>query len=267
MKAQLADPITDLNVLAERITNDLWWISQKVDGHRKIGLVAGGKAMALNRNGQPTSIPETVLKVLRTLPDCILDGELVDGMYHVFDLIEWTAEGITTATHYRQRQEALDGLSKGFYGHVQRLPVARDTETKFALVKRVIEHGGEGVMLNCVDGPYQQGPGRSRWVWKYKFRKDCDVHLTDRYVDGHDNFGMTVYTSEGEPVYVGEVTAQAGDGAILQVGDVATVTYLYAVHPHRPRLVQPTLPKKRTDKLPSECHVDQIIFTNKTVLA
>ena len=120
-------------------------------------------------------------------------------------------------------------------------------------------------MIRDRDAIYTPGL-RSPGILKAKFVKTVDCVVLGLRRNGKDNVVIGLHDADGTMVDIGEVTGLAGDGNTLKVGEVCEVQYLYAVDPLRPRLVQPTRPTRRTDKTPDECTLDQIQFTDKTVL-
>jgi hypothetical protein len=52
----------------------------------------------------------------------------------------------------------------------------------------------------------------------------------------------------------------------VKPGDIIEVAYLYANNCKAPRLYQPRLYRVRDDKTPPECTIDQLKFTNKSVM-
>jgi hypothetical protein len=135
-----------------------------------------------------------------------------------------------------------------------------------ALVRAVLQVGGEGIIVRDQEAPYESGR-RTSALRKAKFIKTMDVVVTARGRDGKDNLSIGVYDGD-RLVDLGTVTAMAGDGPTLQVGQVCEVRYLYAhLSPDGPRLIQVTMPRLRTDKLPAECTLDQARWLSRTVVS
>jgi hypothetical protein len=120
--------------------------------------------------------------------------------------------------------------------------------------------GFEGVIFRRLDAGYIQK--RSSNLLKYKFRHDADCVVTALGTKGKANMALGLMSC-GSLVDVGECSALTGDQHRIRVGDVVTVTYLYASSDRR--LVQPTKPRLRRDKDPADCTIDQLFYPTKTV--
>jgi hypothetical protein len=155
------------------------------------------------------------------------------------------------------------------------LPVHTGGDVKVALVSAAEKEQREGVMLRHVSAPYRSG-GRSSQLLKCKFTKECDAIVIDTNTNGHENVELALLDPElkfpSAPGYpegilpVGSASA-IGKRPRPQKLDVWEVRYLYCVDPQAPRLYQPRLMQKRTDKGIEECLVDQLAnsFTDKTL--
>lgn len=279
MRPMLADSIS-VEDLPLYCTNDKFMTEQKVDGHRKLVTVDNGTVTVAGRNGQPTDLT-AIDEFRRVNGRFTFDGEqLPGGRFVIFDLVEGGIM-VTPRSPASFRRDVLDKLFAAWNPgpSVQLLPCARTSAEKLTMVRRLIERKAEGVILRHVDGLYLPGV-RSQKLLKAKFVKDIDCFVTELRRGGKENIVVAVY--DGDRMLEFECTARAGDGSEIQVGDVVTVKYLYAVDPHAPRLVQPTYPKIRgrwkvvdgqkvgdprfpNDKIDIECLSDQIIYTDKTV--
>lgn len=141
-------------------------------------------------------------------------------------------------------------------------------------MRRVLEHGGEGIMLKDIRASYATGK-RSSAIRKVKFWKSAEVIISEKHIDGKDNAGMVMLCLDHDndcphpgctgTVNVGSVSI-IGKGPV-EVGDVFEVKFLYVVSRSDPRLYQPSLLRKRLDKQYGECTIDQIdaFYTNKSV--
>lgn len=240
---------------------------QKVDGDRLLVHVDEGKVHCMSRTHRPLNcgriIPKAFDSFVGTGIRWVFDGEYLDGHYYVFDLIE--AGDIVTPQHkFSERRAVLEKfLGKADLPPcVTLLPSYPDVEGKLNLALTVRREKGEGLVFKRLDAPYIGK--RSTDILKVKFRKEIDCVVSELGRDGKANMVLVVYDADGKTVEISECTALAGDKDRIQVGDVVTVTYLYAQEENR-RLVQPTLPRIRHDKLPSECTIDQLVFTSKRV--
>jgi hypothetical protein len=287
---QLADKVK-LEQLPNYATNDRYFFEQKIDGHRKMVIVDNGSVQVIGRDGQNTDL--AVREAFTGFPGVwVFDGEVLpDGVFWLFDL-PVAGDKIGLQTPYRLRRAVLDGLKDALESdYVKILPCARTTEEKVLLAKRVIQSGAEGVMIKDAEASYASGK-RTAANLKAKLVKDLDAFITDfgigKSSDGSGNpkanCELAVFTKpnplkgpftaqqvaelkrSGDLKVISECIIHPKERNIVDLGSVVTVAYLYAVDPKKPRLVQPTRLRPRTDKAAGECLLDQVMFTDKSVL-
>lgn len=250
------------------IRNPRQVMEQKLDGHRILLRVQDGLSpLALTRGGMPytKALPKNLT---RGLPAgrWVLDGELVDGTYWVFDMLD--ANGmISESTPFSERRAILEAfMSLVSTPCIRLVPQAVTQQEKQALVDRCRNEGAEGVMVKVLAGRYRPG-ARSVDVLKAKFVETADVVVLDVRDDGKDSVRLGAYQLTGQTlVDVGRssLIGKEKNGKI-QKGDVLEVRYLYMGSGDR--LYQPTILRKRYDKLPQECTTDQFKHVSKKVLA
>jgi len=185
-------------------------VTEKLDGVRCVAVPAPDGMKLYTRNGKAIAGAEEVLTDLAHLhaiaPDIVLDGELIAApkagetrqqtyertradvragrnglVYHVFDIIpasEFNAR--RSATPYRLRRQKLDSLMDACpdLNAVNLVPVlytGHDIAAVRALMDSIVQQGGEGVMLNRTDVPYQFC--RSSALLKCKPHKDADLRI------------------------------------------------------------------------------------------
>lgn len=279
----LADPLP-LSKLERLLVDDDWRAEVKVDGERLLVHVDEGRVIPVNRKGAVTTLPsKEIANAFATLTTgtWAFDGEIINHKFHVWDMpIAGTA--ISPSQPYEQRRTVLEAfMSRWDMGEgICLLPSYQGEEDKRDLMRRVQEHNGEGIMLKDSRSPYYSGK-RSDKIRKVKFWKSVDVIIKDIRIEGKDNALMALLCPEyendcghrddrGRPcngeVKVGTIST-IGKGAV-QPGDVFEVRFLYAVDRNRPKLYQPTILRKRTDKDMAECTIDQleVCYTNKEVV-
>lgn len=268
MKPMLAEP-GDPSRLKRFCTEDKWVVQQKLDGHRVLIHVEDGKVTSLGRDGLPkkNAIPAAIVREFEAFTDgdWFFDGELVGNTYWLFDLPQVSNYVATTDTW-----EFRNSVLGTFYHkwnpdarHIRLLPTVEGDE-KAEFVLKVHDEDGEGVIFKDRDSTYCPGKRTARFT-KIKFTQDVDCKVTKIKTSGKDNITVALLNTDSEWVDVAEVTALAGDGGKIAVGDVVTVKYLYAMwrDPKHPRLYQPTLPRIRDDKPVDECTFDQLRFTDR----
>lgn len=257
----------------QRLTNDDTFLAeQKIDGWRLLLHIEAGRIAPVGRSGSLIDVHPGVLNAFKPFLESdarwCFDGEYLNNCYYVFDLIE-AGRLIQPQMHLGQRREALDHFWTQWdptSSAVELLPSARGVIEKAALVERVQNIGGEGVMFKRLTSVYTEGR-RNASLLKVKFRHDIDCVVTEMGIEGKQNMGLSLWhTDSGQFVNVGECTALAGDGPNVKLGDVVTIVCHGASSGNR--IVQPTFPKLRHDKHPQECLWEQLeeIRINKTVL-
>ncbi len=258
----------DLDAVEPYLSNDAWVAQQKLDGDRILITVTDGTVRALNREGEPrrNPVPRRVLDQFQALPgDWVFDGELMTtGDYWVFDLPY--AAGIVTPEHpFSFRAAVLERfMAAGQWPTapcVRLLSTARTTTAKTTLFERLRDGGGEGVMFRHVDGRYRSGK-RSDLLLKAKFTTTADVVVHEVRPTGRNNCTFRLFR-DGVAVPAGSCSLDARPE--VQPGDVIEVRYLYASDDGL--LYQPTMVRVRDDKSPGDCTVDQLQFTDRSIVA
>jgi ATP-dependent DNA ligase len=260
--------------LPARCADGGWSITQKADGERCLVFV-GAETFAVNRRGERMPLPRWVEQCLSSVSgDLWLDGELIKGKLWLFDMPQAGPPErrlLRPSDPYIVRRGLLEDVFAQWNppDTIQLLPRGgHTTEDRLLFVKKMLENGAEGVMLNNIHAPYEPGV-RSRQLLKAKFVKQIDCVILDRGRDGKQNFVLALYRDGhiGRDTEVGEVSALTGDGPSCNVGDVVTVTFLYTLI-GSDRLVQPVTPKLRSDKAPEECTWDQLegTYTTKEII-
>jgi hypothetical protein len=145
--------------------------------------------------------------------------------------------------------------------NVRLIPQARTEDEKRSLVQVAKDNALEGVMLKRKDSLYNCA-GFCSGILKAKFVKTADCVVIERNTKGHQNASLGVYDTNGNMVYVGNVSMLGkGDAA---VGDVLEVKYLYATDDNI--LYQPRVMKRRDDKVATDCLLNQLVKTSKEVV-
>lgn len=250
-----------------QLDNPHWFASQKVDGERLLVVANTTGYLLLNRNGDPSrvSLPSSIQNSLNRLDGLwLLDGEYVDGHYHVFDCV-LSPTGVTPDMRFDTRYEHLSALMDLWEPEaISLLPLARTTEDKAAMVKRLREHHAEGIIFRLDAMPYRFNY-RSIQMIKWKFWKSEDVILYNWGREGKLSCDMGVFDHE-RPRNVGSVKIPEEMLSYTEP-KVAEVKFLYATA--EGKLYQPSVLRLRTDKRADECTFDQILphITNKKVIS
>jgi bifunctional non-homologous end joining protein LigD len=221
-----------LCTLVDRPPEGAGWVHEvKLDGYRIEAVVRGGKARLLTRNNNDWThrFPETAA-ALGTLPDCILDGELVAPgeddhpdfaalqaalqagttgtlRYYAFDLIGLRGED-QRGRPLTERKAALKRLLAKSPPGV--LYVDHFDQPGDAMLRSACRMGLEGIVSKRADAAYRSGRGEA-WV-KAKCRGN------DEFVVGGYGAGakgrMTLLLGawrDGKLVYLGRVGSGLSD--------------------------------------------------------
>jgi bifunctional non-homologous end joining protein LigD len=251
------------------LDDNQWVAQQKLDGDRILILVQDGKVRALNREGEPrrNPVPRKVLDQFQPFvslpgPWCF-DGELMTpGEYWIFDLPS-AAGTVTIDQPFQFRYAVLERFMAGGWPTdpcVRLLPVARSTAAKKALFAEVQDRGGEGLMLRHTDSHYRPGK-RSDLLLKLKFTFTVDAVVHEVRPEGRNNCTYRLFDN-GAWVPAGSCSLE--NRPEVRPGDVIEVRALYASADGL--LYQPTMLRIRHDKSPTDCTVEQLRYTDRTVL-
>lgn len=266
----LADPATE-KTADKLLLDDNWWAERKFDGDRLLVHVDGGKVNPVNRNGKPTTIPKSVQNAFAriTSGQWAFDGEIIKTKFFIFDLITAGNGTVVPSMPLEERRAVLEAFWPQWSPpeSVVLSACARTADEKAVLVQYLKDDCAEGYMLKNIRSTYRSGKRPKDYWRKVKFWKTVDVVVSEVGREGKDNAVMVLLDPDRGIVEVG-TTSTIGKGDI-KPGDVLEVKFLYVVDRARPRLVQPTILKKRTDKDMAECTLDQLetCYTNKLVEA
>lgn len=262
--------------------DDRWVLEQKLDGHRLLLCSPGGDfpPTALTRNGSPYTrkLPQAIqdFRFPKTagVQEIVLDGELVGGTFYVFDIpVMPMLDGYDASTlDLATRRQALELYMEKIASPFKLVPQAKTREEKIALAETALRNNFEGLLAKRTDSRYQPGGRNTDWL-KIKFVTTADCFVLDVRDDGKESvkLGLIKWTGPGimhdsfDVVEVGRASliGKEKNGEIKK-GDVIEVRYLYTGA--NGRLYQPTILRKRDDKLMHECTVDQLKHVNKEVL-
>lgn len=178
--------------LEDRLPRGAGWVFEpKWDGFRCILFKSGRKVRLQSRNGKDlsASFPE-IIGAAHSLPDCVLDGELVairngrqdfesllgrlagDGRGEVslvlFDALWWKDEDLRSSS-FAQRRAVLEIMGSS---HLQTTPQTGDREVAESWLHDSFVLGFEGVVAKKAALPYQSG---ERCLVKVKHFESVDV--------------------------------------------------------------------------------------------
>jgi hypothetical protein len=261
----------DLSEVPKFIADPDYVFQQKVDGIRGVLVMEPGKApWFASKKGDrlvSSTAAKTTQPMLAALPATVpsdmpavrVEGEVLNGKFHVFDMVVVGQEGLP----YEQRQQMAEAWANASgLPQAVPLPVARTSKEKQALWDAVLGSGAEGVMMKRRDAPYNGG-ARVDHTKKAKVTATADVVVLAVGVGGKANAEMGLRVN-GQTQSIGTVSTN-GKGTI-NVGDVIEVEYLWAM-PHG-SLTQPRIVRVRKDKTANDLtDLSQLRVVDKAVLA
>lgn len=256
LHCQLLNPITAEEASA-LMADDRWCVQEKKDGRRMLLEKRGDIIRGINRKGLYVGLPVTVQNDAKMIPaDCVLDGECVGDVLHVFDLLIWNGHDLRPQP-YQQRLELLTVyLSSEEHPHLTLVPTARESAEKLAFLELFRKEHREGIVCKRLDAPYVSGrPNTGGSQLKYKFWATLSAVVTK--LNPQRSVAVSLVDPEGWHE-VGNVTVPANH-AVPLVGTVIEVQYLYAFR-ESGCLFQPVYRGERTDVEQLECTMNQRKF-------
>jgi bifunctional non-homologous end joining protein LigD len=244
-----------------------WAHEVKFDGYRLELRVEDGKAKLLTRKGLDwTEKFAATAQQARTLPDCMIDGEVValdrEGVpnfsalqaalsegksgsliFFAFDLLFARGEDLR-ALPLSERKERLKDLLDGLKGKHQGLRYVEHFETSGAAVlESAARMGFEGIISKQLDAPYRSGRVGG-WL-KIKSRKGQEVVIGGWTSEAKKVSSLLVGVHRGEKlVYVGKVGTGFGEAEIrkllpkLQAVESKTSPFAAGASPPRERSIR-----------------------------
>jgi bifunctional non-homologous end joining protein LigD len=210
--------------------NPSWCFQEKKDGERRLLRNDITGVVAINRNGEITTLLPNIEKVAEDiLASFIIDGEEVGDQEFAFDLLE--LDGVDWRKKpMKERWLKLAGLNipQGNAGIVV-VETAFTTVAKEEMIIRAEVEKWEGIVAKMVSAPYEEG--RSKKAQKFKF-KASGTFLVDKQNEDKNgvkkrSVALLVHSGEGynwQPV--GNVTIPA-NFEIPPDGSFVEIEYLY----------------------------------------
>ena len=208
---------------------------RKLDGERCIVTICNGSVSAVNRVGK-----ELEIQGIPSVRSCVLDGELVAGVFTPFDILELDGKNIRNL-QFCLRINILESL--GFECvEIFRVDLLSGIEHARA-------EGWEGLVFKSLDGDYKEvGREYRPTTWKLKFKK------TGSFIVSGQTGKDSVFISTFDGVERGKVTVRGA--STLENGAVIEVEYL-AVHKSG-KLREPIYRGRRNDCPPNRCLVPKL---------
>lgn len=236
------------------LNDDDWCVQEKFDGKRIMAAVTGGVAEGSNRKGLIVSMPQEITGTLASLPDCVLDGELLGGSYVVFDLLALGTQSLRDLP-YKERYARLAARTSSVPG-LRVADTAWNSAAKQALYAKIAAAGGEGVVFKRADSKSIAGrPASGGSQVKCKFYATCTCIVSAQ--NDQRSVRLHLLGESGAAVGVGSVTIPPNK-AIPSVGALAEIRYLYAYKGGS--LYQPAYLGERDDLDAGACVLRQLKY-------
>jgi bifunctional non-homologous end joining protein LigD len=228
-----------------------WLIQEKLDGRHVVIKNDRGVITAANKQGLETQIPEEVINSVKYL-NAVFDGELVDGVFHCFDLLELKGTDLKHLS-YKYRLNYLTSLTSTAFFRI----VPSYFDNKLEIFNRFKAEGKEGVVFKRFDASFTEGrPNTGGDMLKCKFVNTLSAIVSEGET-GKNSFYYHVLDSRGNKIPLGSCTVGVKT-RIPVAGDVVEIRYLYG---HRGGcLNQPVFLDLRDDVDPCECVESQIKY-------
>ncbi len=255
MKAMLAKTTTDQD---ELINDDEWVAEEKLDGQRFLVKVVDCEASCFNRKGEELNIPTHIAASFDHngfQGTWIFDGELVEDIYTIFDILMIRDQDITNKS-WSLRKGAMDAI-KSIWLPPEFIRFTRSHESsqdKERLIRTVINEGLEGVVFKNKQSTYK--PGKSNLWLKYKITDTCDALVIELNRKGKIQAVTIGLYHNDELISVGGLKIPVDMVGKIELDTVVEVRYLYSTADIK--LYQPVFLRTRQDKNSLECTTDQL---------
>lgn len=254
---QLLNPI-DADDLDTCLDDPQYVAQEKMDGERRLVRLQSGAMTGINRRGLQVALSKPIVDALAALPvDCILDGEQVGDVLHVFDIL--AHDGVDLhAEPYSDRLAVLQTLleSVDTDGPLRLVPTAHTADDKRDLHARLLSEGREGIVFKDRRAPYTPGrPASGGSQLKHKFYETATCVVTAHNAQRSVAIALM---EAGATIPCGNVTVPPNQ-SIPAVGATVEVRYLYAF-PQSHVLYQPVLLGVRSDIDTADCELEQLKY-------
>lgn len=259
---ELPDKITAQE--AKRYLDDPnFLVQEKRNGHHRLVtrdtlVVTGDKLEMFNREGTQRNISSPLQSALLhpKLPSrYIVDVEQEKNDIYILDLLMiqavWGTEWLAQQPYHLR----LRFMKEYFTGMHPRVHVIESYygANKAKAVKHFWDEKAEGVVFKDQNALYREG--RSGQHHALKFWKTLDAVVIEMNPEGRDAVELGLFQD-------GKIRRICGSSLIgkgrIELGCVVEIKFLYATRDYH--VVQPTILRRRDDKQPQECGVDQLVF-------
>lgn len=254
----LTMPLHPIDDPSEYLESDLYSMSRKYDGERRVCQSTSSSVSGYGRYGQDKPIlVDTVDQLLSQKVNATFDTEALSDRYMVFDLL--SVDGVDiTAKPYLDRYNTLKELLEHIaIPELELVVPAFSRSDKIYLLDDYKKRCYEGVVFKHGSKPYTAAPSSNAksGQFKYKFYKTASVICTDK---NKSKRSISIHVLNKDSVIsVGNVTIPP-KVSLPQPGQIIELKYLYASNGNS--LVQPSFIRTRDDVKRKDCSLDQLSY-------
>lgn len=246
----------DKAVLTRYCPDPRWGYQEKFNGEYRTICKDSNGIHDFNRNGDPAKgLPSDLIAALKNHPlhQFIIAGELVGNKtFKLFDALILGDE-ICGANSYEHREAAYHREFDGFSKLIVPVYTARTHEAKAQLVIQLLEDGAEGVIVRDMTAPYVEG--ESGQHKKVKFWKTLEAIVVGPSPRHKNSVRLGCYDDRG---ILHEICGASTIGKpSVKKGDVVEVKYNKGTR--NLHIMEISIQRVRTDKLPAKCLLSQIV--------
>lgn len=245
----------DASQLEELIVDDAWGFEWKINGERLMIAVKDGIITTSNKLGVINTVPQEISDAVASLEvsEAVLDGESLNGKFYLFDILSLNGQCLR---HSGAKARFDHYNSLVVPDSIIKVDLVEGQLAKRALLARVKEALGEGIVAKLLSAPYTPGKAAPTKATQYKFKlvEDSSVFVTAVHPTKR-SAAIGLLNEDGTTYDAGSVGIP-GSVPMPSVGDVIDVQYrhLYA----KGALCEPVFLKSRNDVTASECHICQV---------
>lgn len=253
---QLLNTVEEVQLL-KLMDDDSYCMQEKHNGERRIVKKDADAVTGVNKKGLEVALPKVIEEHALDVKakQFVLDNEIIGNKIYPFDLLELNGKDLREKP-YQERLALLNKHVASSSNIIQNY-TAFTKEEKIALLEKVRNAKGEGVVFKKIDAHYSAGrPASGGSQLKFKFLASATLlvesnHATKRSV------GVVAFDDNGAKVALGNVTIYP-DFEIPAVGSIVEVEYLYAYK--NGSIYQAVYQGVRNDQDLSDCTTKQLKY-------
>jgi bifunctional non-homologous end joining protein LigD len=258
---QLLNPVEEERI-RDLLTHPDWWLQEKIDGRRLLIRKEGSTITGINRLGQETALPQTMVEsALACVADFILDGEGLGDVFHVFDVLSLHGMDLRTVGFAERFVRLSKFLKASLPPHFKLVDIACQLNAKREMFTRLQREHREGVVFKHMMAPYTPGrPSSGGMQLKYKFCETASFIVTKP----NPKRSVSLILFDGDRVVpAGNVTIPPNHD-VPAPGTIVECRYLYAFR-ESGSIYQPVYLGSREDIRAEECTTAQLKYQPEAV--